>query len=224
MTGQANIIDVMAEHLFRSGLNRAKEILLSGGIVAFPTESFYGLAVNALNVEAVQRLFHVKERRSDRPVLILIHDLEVLDQYVKKIPEIAVRLMERFWPGGLTLLFEAGPAIPPLLTACTGKIGIRLSSHPVATALTRSIGSPITGTSANISDQPACINAEEVFHSLGKEVDLILDGGKTKGGKASTILDVTSSPPVIMREGLIGRKQLKEFIEFNDAPDLFRSS
>jgi L-threonylcarbamoyladenylate synthase len=196
----------------QAGLDEAKKVLLSGGIVAFPTESFYGLAVNAMNEKAIQRLFHIKKRRSNRPILILIHDVNVLPRYVEYIPEVARVLIDRFWPGGLTLIFKAGPNISPLLTAGTGKIGTRLSSHPTATALARSIDGPITGTSANISGQPALLSAEEVYQYLGNKVELILDGGKTKGEKGSTILDITMDPPVILREGMVGRDQLKEVI------------
>jgi len=196
----------------RAGIDKARQILLSGGLVAFPTESFYGLAVNATDEEAILRLFAVKKRRSDHPVLILIPSLEALGRYVKNIPEIAHKLIERFWPGGLTLLFEAGPDICPMLTAGTGKIGIRLSCHPIATALAQSLGLPITGTSANISGRSACINAREVYLAFDKDVNLILDGGETQGDKGSTILDVTVDPPVILREGIIGNKQLGEII------------
>lgn len=204
----AQVIRVIAVDHAHAGLDEAKEILLAGGMVAFPTESFYGLAVNARNEDAIHRLYRVKKRRNDRPILILIHDEHVLARYVEPVPEIARKLIERFWPGGLTLIFRAGPNISPLLTAGTGKIGIRLSSHPVVTALARSIDGPITGTSANTSGQPACINAEEVYQSLGDEIELILDAGEAAGGEGSTILDVTVHPPRILREGMISHEKL----------------
>jgi L-threonylcarbamoyladenylate synthase len=212
LTKDPNIIDVTREDRLRTGLEKAKRILLDGGLVAFPTESFYGLAANAMDEKAIQRLFAIKNRKNDLPVLILIHDPGLLHLYVKKIPETAASLMKRFWPGGLTLLFEAGNHISPLLTAGTGKIGIRISSHPIATALARSINGPITGTSANISGRPACINAEEVFDSLGNGIDLILDGGGTKGGKGSAILDITQDPPAVIREGMIGEEEIYPYI------------
>lgn len=208
----AAIVGVDKEKNLKAGLNRAVEIICSGGVIAFPTESFYGLAVNAIDEGAIERLLDIKKRRGDHPILILIPSKDVLDQYVAHLSETAQRLIEQFWPGGLTLIFEAGPNISPLLTAGTGKIGIRLSSHPIATELAKGVGMPITGTSANISGQPACLNAREVFDSLGKEVDLILDGGVTKGGKGSTILDVTVAPPRVLREGIVGREMLKEFL------------
>ena len=170
----ARIIKVDPSRNLQGSVHRAADSLLSGGLVAYPTESFYGLGVDATNKEAIKRLFLVKKRRTSRPVLILIPSLDVLEQYVDHIPRIAHQLIEAFWPGGLSLVFVAGPKVASLLTAGTGKIGVRLSSHPVATALTRAAGVPITGTSANISGEPACRNVGEVLESFGEGVDLIL--------------------------------------------------
>jgi len=215
LTDKPPVIRTHNEKDLRNGVDRARHIILSGGIVAFPTESFYGLAVNASDENAIGRLFKIKKRMDNMPVLVLIPSLEYLKGYVADVPEIALRLIGRFWPGGLTLLFKAGSAISPLLTADTGKIGVRISSHPLAAALARAVDSPITGTSANISGKPGCVTAKEVYSSLGRGVDLILDGGETKGGKGSTILDVTVDPPEIIREGMISREQLQEAgIEF----------
>ena len=185
---------------------------MSGGIVAYPTESFYGLGVDATNQEAIERLFLVKKRPPDRPVLILVSSLEMFDRCVDAPPPIARHLIEEFWPGGLTLVFKASPMIPSLLTANTAKIGIRLSSHPVATALTGALGGPITGTSANISGEQACRSGKEVMSAVGEAVDIILDGGKTPGGMGSTILDVTAKPPKILREGMVFGKRLRKYI------------
>jgi L-threonylcarbamoyladenylate synthase len=215
LTDKPPVIRTGNEEELRNGVDRARHIILSGGIVAFPTESFYGLAVNASDENAIGRLFKIKKRMDNMPVLVLIPSLEYLKGYVAHVPEIALRLIGRFWPGGLTLLFKAGSGISPLLTSGTGKIGVRISSHPLAAALARAVDSPITGTSANISGKPGCVTAKEVYSSLGRGVDLILDGGETKGGKGSTILDVTVDPPEIIREGMISREQLQEAgIEF----------
>ena len=161
------------------------------------------------NDAAIQRLFAVKERPSSRPILILIDAVEALEPYVDHIPPVARSLMNQFWPGGLTLIFRAGPAVSPLLTGDTDKIGIRLSSHPIATALAGAVNAPISGTSANISDQPACRTAGEVLKSLGQDIDLILDGGRTAGEAGSTILDVTEHPLSILREGVITKADLR---------------
>ena len=194
---------------FQTAIDMAADTLLSGGVVAYPTETFYGLAVDIRIEEAVERLFSVKKRPSGRPVLILIASVELLEQYVTRIPQITPRLMETFWPGNLTLVFEAAPRVSPLLTGGSGKIGIRLSSHPVSTALARAIQGPISGTSANISGQPACRKARAVLKCLGREIDMILDSGKTAGKVGSTVIDVTVSPFRILREGVVTRNQLE---------------
>jgi L-threonylcarbamoyladenylate synthase len=194
-------------------IKEAAGIIASGGVVAMPTESFYGLAVHALDENAVERLLSVKERREDHPILILIPSPDVLDDYVLRIPGVARRLIKAFWPGGLTMIFEAKPVLPSLLTAGTGKIGVRVSSHPVATQLAKATGAAITGTSANVTGEPPCRDPEEVFQALGSRVDIILDGGKTAGGKGSTVLDVTMSPPRILREGMVTSKDLTPFLQ-----------
>ncbi len=190
-------------------LLKAREVILSGGIAAIPTESFYALAANAMDAAAVKRLIDLKRRSEGHPILLLISSADELPKYVADIPGQAKCLIERFWPGGLTMVFEAGANISPLLTGNTGKIGIRVSGHPVAREVARLAGVPITGTSANISGKPPCLNAEEVSELLGGGVDLIVDGGQTPGGKGSTILDVTLHPPRILREGMIEKEKLE---------------
>lgn len=203
------LISVDASGDFQAAVDMAADALLAGGIVAYPTETFYGLAVDTRNDAAIGRLFAVKKRPATSPVLILIAFVELLDQYVASIPPIARRLMDIFWPGDLTLVFEAGPRVSPMLTAGSGKIGIRLSSHPVATALARAIEAPISGTSANLSGQPPCRLATEVLKGLGNGVDLILDAGETPGKVGSTVLDVTVKPFRVLREGVVTRKRLE---------------
>jgi len=204
-------IDLDSSRSLQNAVDRASECLKSGGLVAYPTESFYGLGADAVNETAIHSLFSAKARPVNRPILILIPSADDLNRYVKLIPPVARKLIKAFWPGALTLIFDAGGGISPLLTAGTGKIGIRFSSHPIATALTRAMGTPITGTSANISGKSACRNAEEVSRCFGKKVDLILDGGYTEGQVASTVLDVTVDPPRILREGMVKKTELNKF-------------
>jgi L-threonylcarbamoyladenylate synthase len=207
---QKNIYTVDSDDKINAALNKAREVLLSGGIVAFPTESFYGLAVDIKNSGAIEKLFALKKRDKNNPVLILLPEIEVLKKYVKDIPEKAVRLMDQFWPGGLTMLFKASRNVSPLLTAGTGKIGVRLSSHPLARALAGTIGRPVTGTSSNISGHSPCINAGEVFEYFGMSVDLILDIGPANGGPGSTILDITVDPCVVLREGMVPKEDMEK--------------
>jgi L-threonylcarbamoyladenylate synthase len=193
-------------------LKRAKEVLLQGGLVACPTESFYCLAVDATNEEAIRRLFALKKRAAEHPILLLIPSVELISEYVIRIPPVAHQLINEFWPGGLTLVFEASERISPLLTAGTDKIGLRLSNHPLATALAQAIGAPVTGTSANISGTPPCCSAKEVLFSFREDIDLIIDGGETAGGIGSTILDMTVDPPQLLRNGIVKPRQLEKFI------------
>lgn len=192
-------------------INEAARVIFAGGVVAVPTESFYGLAANALDNVAIERLLTIKRRREDHPILILIHSAEELPKYVIHIPPVALRLIAAFWPGGLTLVFESSPRISAVLTGGKGKIGVRRSSHPVPTALARICGIAITGTSANVTGAPPCDRAEDVYEALGSQIDLILDGGKTEGGKGSTVLDVTVTPPEVVREGMVPLELLLPF-------------
>ena len=208
----AHILKIDIHDRLQSAIQEAAHAIHVGGAVAVPTESFYGLAVHALNERAIERLFAVKQRREDNPVLILISSKEDLESYAVEVSDTARKLMDRFWPGGLTMVFYAKPNVPDALTAGTGKIGIRLSSHPVPRALAKAVGAPITGTSANRAGQPSCSTAEEVMEAVGKDIELILDGGKTPGGKGSTVLDVTLDPPLILREGMVSRDDLSFFL------------
>lgn len=212
VTGAPNIFNIDSDEKLKSAIDNAQEVLLSGGIVAFPTESFYGLAVDIENSGAIEKLFILKQREKNNPILIILPDIETLKRYAEDIPEQALKLINAFWPGGLTMLFKAGQNISSLLTANTGKIGIRYSSHPVATALARAIGRPVTGTSSNISGQPPCARAEDVFDCFGEAIDLILDSGSTQGGKGSTILDITMNPCVVLREGIISKSDIEKVI------------
>lgn len=192
-------------------LKEAAAILKSGGLVAYPTESFYGLAADAANEAAIHRLFQIKRRKPSEPILLLIPDVGSLKRYVAHVPVAAKELMDTFWPGALTIVFEAQKDVSMLLTAGTGKIGVRLSSHPLATALAQAMGSAITGTSANVSGEPPCSTPHSVFKALGKGVDKILDGGETPGEKPSTVLDVTTYPHTVLREGIISKKMLAPY-------------
>jgi L-threonylcarbamoyladenylate synthase len=197
----------------RMDVEQAAEILKSGGLVAFPTESFYGLAADAANEAAIEKLFFVKRRKPGNPVLLLIPAIEQVTRYAAHVSKTAKKIMNAFWPGGLTLVFQAQENVSALLTAETGKIGIRVSSHPLARSLPQTLGGAITGTSANISGTPPCRRADEVLTALGAGVDKILDGGETAGQKPSTVLDVTVWPHAILREGLISKELLQPYLE-----------
>ena len=192
----------------QEGISVGAETILGGGVVALPTESFYGLAVDATNAQAVEKIFAIKKRGPDLPILILISSIGELTEYVIEVPPAAKELGKRFWPGGLTMIFESAPILPLSLTGGTGKIGIRISSHPLAHAIAQPLSGPVTGTSANISGTPPCTTADQVLECLGTEVDIVLDGGPTQGKNPSTVLDVTVDPPLIVREGMITAEEI----------------
>ncbi len=189
-------------------IRQAAQIVLSGGVLAFPTETFYGLAALASDPEAVQRVYVLKRRPPDKSLSILIADLAELENWVAAIPTEAYHLMVRFWPGPLTLVFAATEHLPTNLTANTGKVGVRISANPIARALVRAVGAPITATSANRSGEPSCRSSAEVLAQLGADLEAVLDAGLTPGGKVSTIADVTTRPPRILRTGVIAAQEV----------------
>ena len=204
----SRVVKIDSAESFSKGVDEAVEIISEGGTVSFPTESFYGLGVDATNPAAVKKIFAIKKRERHLPLLILLSSMEELAQYVQSIPAGAIKMGKQFWPGGLTMIFDASQRLPLLLTAGKGKVGIRISSHPLPTALSQASHIPITGTSANVSGTPACTTAQQVIRFLGNHVDLILDGGATSGKKPSTVLDVTVDPPLLLREGIISAEEI----------------
>ncbi|MBI4591150.1 MAG: threonylcarbamoyl-AMP synthase [Candidatus Rokubacteria bacterium] len=202
MTG-TRVVVVDPEDPQRAVLNQAADVLLKSGLVAFPTETFYGLGANALDPEAVRRIYAVKGRPESKPILVLVASVEMAESLVKKVSATARDLMARYWPGPLTLVFKASPDLPVEVTAGTGTVGIRVPGHPVAFGLVRAAGCPVTAPSANVSGEEAPTTAEEVQRRLEGKIELILDGGATRGGLPSTILDVTVTPPRLLRRGAI---------------------
>lgn len=189
--------------LTESALVRACDLLRAGGLVAFPTETYYGLAVDPFNQAALERLFFLKRREPGKPVLLIVADSGQLAGLAAEIPPPFPPLMARFWPGPLTLVFPGVPDLPALLTGGTGTIGARVSSHPAARRLVEAFGRPLTATSANLSGFPAAVTAAEVAAQLGPGVDLIIDGGKTPGGLGSTVVGLRDGQLCLFRRGLI---------------------
>jgi L-threonylcarbamoyladenylate synthase len=178
-------------------------IIERGGIVAYPTESFYALGVLATDEKALESLFLLKKRPAEKPLPLIVGDLETLLSVVKRVPDRAAELMERYWPGPLTIIFEAADNISDLLTAGTGKVAVRMPGESVALRLAREAGFPITATSANISSEPPADNIDAVLKYFGDNIDLIIDGGRTPGGKPSTIVDAAADTLKILREGRV---------------------
>lgn len=190
-------------------IEEACHVLAEGRLVAFPTDTLYALGADALREEAVARVFWAKGRRPEKPITVLVADLEMAASIVEEIPPIARSLSARFWPGPLTLILKARPELPPLLAAGTGRIGIRVPGLPLARVLIQGAGRPLTGTSANRSGGQDPRHAQDVLRDLGGRIELILDGGPVPLGIPSTILDLAEEPPALLREGAIKQDELK---------------
>ena len=189
-------------------IKEAAGIIKRGGVIVFPTRCLYGLGADAMNPAAVERIIEIKQRPEDNPILVLIDSKNQLEMLVAKIPPAAGAIMKAFWPGRVTLVFDARDTLPGLLTARTGKIGVRLPGHAIAAAMLRQINGPVTGTSANLSGHPACSRLADLDPRIAGRVDLILDAGPLKGGVGSTVVDVTEQPPRILREGQVTAGQI----------------
>ena len=207
------VYKISHEHPAPEIIQHAGTIIKRGGIIVFPTRCLYGLGADAFNAEAVDRVFKIKQRPSQKPILVLIDRRIQLERLVSHISKAASRIMDHFWPGGVTLVFEAGDTVPHHLTAGTGKIGIRLPGHPVAAALVGSLGRPLTGTSANLSAKPGCRRIGDLEPQLAQQLDAVLDAGALKGGNGSTVVDVTAGIPRILREGEISEKEILTLIK-----------
>jgi L-threonylcarbamoyladenylate synthase len=205
-----NLIAVNPDHPDPEIIRMAGQKIREGGIIVFPTQCLYGLGADARNAEAVARIFAIKQRAPTKPLLILIPGRSDLASVTAAIPLAAIRIMDLFWPGNVTLLFEANASLPLSLTAGTGKIGVRLPLHPVAAELVREVGGPITGTSANLSGFPGTATIDDLVPDIAGQVDLILNAGALKGGIGSTIVDITMNPPVVLREGTLTAKKIFE--------------
>ena len=187
---------------------QAAAVIRQGGVLAFPTRCLYGLGADAFNPEAVERVVKIKQRPELNPILVLIDSKEQLESLVLHIPPTADAIMDAFWPGRVTLVFEARNSLPDQLTAQTGKIGVRLPGHPAAFALVKHVKGPLTGTSANLSGQPGCARAQDLDPAIADQLGLILDAGTLSGGIGSTVVDVTVNPPQIIREGQVAANDI----------------
>jgi L-threonylcarbamoyladenylate synthase len=184
-------------------IRQAAQVLRAGGLVAFPTETFYGLGAAGLDAAAARRVFVAKGRPASMPLLLLVDSRAMTAAVTTTIPTFAAELMERHWPGPLSLVLAASASVPVEVTAGTGTVGVRVSAHPVARALVRALGEPVTAPSANPTGAAAPVTAEEVRAHLDGVIELILDAGPTPGGAPSTVLDVTVDPPRVIRQGAV---------------------
>jgi len=186
-----------------AALAEAAAVLRRGGLVAFPTETFYGLGAAALSAAGGRRIFEVKGRPEAKPLLVLVDGVAMVDVVAREIPSAARALMSAHWPGALTLVLRARDEVPVEVTGGSGTVGVRLSAHPVARALVAALGAPVTAPSANPSGAAPPTTASGVLAYFRERIELVLDGGATDGGEPSTVLDVTVDPPRLIRAGAV---------------------
>ncbi|WKA54081.1 L-threonylcarbamoyladenylate synthase [Planococcus shixiaomingii] len=193
--------------------SQAVEMLKNGEIVAFPTETVYGLGAVATDTEAVDKIFKAKGRPADNPLIVHVDSKETALNYVSNVTQKAEKCMDAFWPGALTLILKAKPDLfADNVTAGLETVGIRVPSHPVALNLLRQLKMPLAAPSANTSGKPSPTLAEHVYHDMNGKIPLVLDGGATAIGIESTVLDMTCEPPCILRPGNVTKEQLEEVI------------
>ncbi len=185
-------------------------MLKQGGIVAFPTDTVYGLGASSRIPAAVERVFRVKQRPLSQPLSLLVADMAQVEEVVETVPDIACRLISAFMPGPLTLVLRRSQAVHPVITAGGPTVGIRIPAHPITLALIRGLGAPVTGTSANLSGHPSPLTAAGVRKQLDESVDLIIDGGRTPGGVESTVIDISGESPVLLRRGPLSVETLEK--------------
>ncbi len=193
---------------------QAQKVLLQGGVIAFPTDTFYGLGVDPFNREAVERVFKIKGRDKKKPLLLLVSSREQLETLVKEITPTHLVLMQKFWPGPLTLLFEPRSIIPENVSA--DRIGIRQPGNSMTRNLISALGQPITAPSANLSGEEPPVTARQVQQSLGSHVDLVLDGGPCPGGEPSTLIDPVETPIQLVRPGAIPFNEIEMALRLNE--------
>jgi len=196
-------------------ISSALSLFRDGEIVAFPTDTVYGLGADPFQASGIIKLFEAKGRDSNKAIAILVGSVEQASLVTDHMPEMAIRLCEVFWPGGLTVIVPRKNTLPELISN-TDRIGIRMPNHPIALEMLRTYG-PLATTSANLSGKPNPVTAKDVFDQLANRVPLILDGGKCQGGVPSTVIDCSGSEPVILREGPISSEQLFKVLEMQKA-------
>jgi len=195
-----------------SDIERAAEIIQEGGLVAFPTETVYGLGADALNPLAVARVFEVKKRPQFDPLIVHVADLRQAEILVRRFPPLGLKLIERFWPGPLTLVLEKAEMVPDLVTSSLPTVALRVPDHPLALALIRESGRPLAAPSANLFGQVSPTTADHVRASLGDQVDFVLDGGPCRVGVESTVLSLTGKEPTLLRPGGVSLEELQAII------------
>lgn len=209
---RTKIINIDKDNIENKLFDKAVEVINHGGVVAFPTETVYGLGANGLDPESVKKIFQAKGRPADNPLILHIYDISQLNILTKEIPPIAVECMKRFWPGPLTMILIKSHVVPDIISGGLETVAIRMPDHPIALELIKRTNTTIAAPSANISGRPSPTSAEHVRVDLSGKIEMIIDGGTTGVGLESTVLDLSTDTPTILRPGGITFEELKEFI------------
>lgn len=210
---ETRIIKINKDNIEKDLIKEAVDVIKHGGLVAFPTETVYGLGANGLDAIAVGKIFTAKGRPQDNPLILHVHSIDQVTELVEEIPEMAKICMEKFWPGPLTILFKKSSKIPSIITAGLDTVAIRMPENNIALELIRLANVPVAAPSANISGKPSPTSASHVIEDLMEKVDMIIDGGSTGIGLESTVLDLSGDLPVILRPGGVTLKDLREIIQ-----------
>jgi L-threonylcarbamoyladenylate synthase len=206
------VIKLNPNHLEEEALRRIAEVVQQGGVIAYPTDTFYGLGCDPFSESAVERIFSIKGREPGKPIVLIVSELSVLDRLTGERGPLFAAVSRRFWPGPLTIVVPAASTLPSILTADTGTVGIRWPHDDLCCRIVHAGGEVLTGTSANLSGTPSLATAEAVAAQIGAMLDLIVDGGPTAGGQPSTILDLAQGEPKLIREGALPRAQLEQWL------------
>jgi len=206
------IININKENIDEELIMEASSLIKDGKLVAFPTETVYGLGANGLDESAVKGIFNAKGRPQDNPLILHIYNVEQLIPLVKDVSDIALECIKKFWPGPLTMLFKKSNIVPDIITAGLDTVAIRMPNNPIALELIRKSNTPIAAPSANLSGKPSPTSANHVIQDLDGKIDMIIDGGITGVGLESTVLDLSGDVPLILRPGGVTIEDLKEFI------------
>jgi L-threonylcarbamoyladenylate synthase len=209
----AKLITINQKNFYESIID-AVSVLTSGGIVAFPTDTVYGVGVDAFNPKAIEKIYIAKKRPRDKPLPVLVASFKDVLTISENLPPIFEKLVKTFWPGALTIIVRANSVLPVEITAGKNSVGVRMPDNPIALKLIEAFGKPLATTSANLSGEREAVTAEEVQANLGDKIELILDGGITPKKSASTVLDLSVTPPVIRRRGQISAEQIADVLRY----------
>lgn len=203
----------MLPSLIQQQVEEGISILRQGGLVAFPTDTVYGLGAGANLPQAVKKVYQVKERPCSRALPLLLADISQISEVAYPVSQVAWLLARNFLPGALTIVLFKSKSVPDIVSGGGKTVAVRVPAHPIPVALVRGLGVPIVGTSANLSGKPSSLTADEVRYQFGDRIELVVDGGRSSGGKESTVVDVTGEVPVVLREGAISREELRRICD-----------